>query len=74
MAGHAVRLAMDLGLNRAFNELLQTGMGAGKTGAELERERALVEKARVWYCVCPSLLSPADIRSFIAWSTRCHMA
>lgn len=52
MAGHAVRLAMDLGLNRAFNELLQTGMGAGKSGAELERERALVEKARVWFCVC----------------------
>lgn len=51
MAGHAVRLAMDLGLNRAFNELLQTGMGTGKSGAELERERALVEKARVWFCV-----------------------
>lgn len=62
MAGHAVRLAMDLGLNRAFNELLQTGMGAGKTGTELERERALVEKARVWFCVsrppCPLLTLP----------------
>lgn len=51
MTGHAVRLAMDMGLNRAFNELLQSGMGSRKTSAELERERALVEKARVWFCV-----------------------
>lgn len=81
MAGHAVRLAMDLGLNRAFNELLQTGMGAGRSGAELERERALVEKARVWFCVSAlhSLaLTPAVVPSGapdVLWlGTTCHCA
>jgi hypothetical protein len=46
-----VRIAIDLGFNRAFEQLVQGGMGAGKTAAELEKDRALVERARVWLAV-----------------------
>ncbi|KAL7409659.1 hypothetical protein BDY24DRAFT_402566 [Mrakia frigida] len=47
--GHAVRLGMDIGCNEAFYKLLATGMGAGKTGDELEADRVLVSKARVGF-------------------------
>ena len=47
--GHAVRLGMDIGCTEAFYQLLATGMGAGKTGDELEADRVLVSKARVGF-------------------------
>jgi len=53
IGGHAVRIAIDLGLNRAFEELAQSGMGAGKSVAELEKDRALLLRARVWLAVSP---------------------
>ncbi|WVQ71655.1 hypothetical protein IAR50_001195 [Cryptococcus sp. DSM 104548] len=47
--GHAVRMAIDMGINRSFIHLLRTGMGKGKTGEELEQERSLVVHSRVWF-------------------------
>jgi hypothetical protein len=52
-SGHAVRMAIDLGINRSFSQLLKSGMGADKTPAELEKERDLVVKSRVWFSVGP---------------------
>lgn len=51
MAGHAVRMAIDMGINRSFIQLLRTGMGKGKTPEQLEEERYLVVHSRVWLCV-----------------------
>ncbi|KAK8869752.1 hypothetical protein IAR55_000320 [Kwoniella newhampshirensis] len=49
--GHAVRLAMDMGINRSFIHLLRTGMGKGKSPEELEKERSLVVHSRTWFCL-----------------------
>ncbi|KAL7423972.1 hypothetical protein Q5752_001557 [Cryptotrichosporon argae] len=51
VAGHAVRSAIDLGLNRSFLQLLRTGMGTGKGAAELEREMPLVVNTRTWFAL-----------------------
>ncbi|KAK4689740.1 large subunit ribosomal protein L4, partial [Tremellales sp. Uapishka_1] len=50
-AGHAVRMAIDMGINTAFDRLLKSGMGKGKTPDELEEERPLVVHSRVWFCL-----------------------
>ncbi|KAL1406859.1 hypothetical protein Q8F55_006268 [Vanrija albida] len=49
--GHAVRMALDMGINKSFIKLLRTGMGKGKTPEELEEERPLVVHSRVWFCL-----------------------
>lgn len=49
--GHAVRMAVDMGINRSFVTLLRSGMGKGKSAEELEDERHLVVQSRVWFCV-----------------------
>ncbi|WVW83043.1 hypothetical protein I302_105060 [Kwoniella bestiolae CBS 10118] len=49
--GHAVRMAVDMGINRSFLHLLRTGMGKGKSEAELEQERSLVVQSRTWLCL-----------------------
>jgi len=49
--GHAVRMAIDMGLNRSFIRLLRSGMGKGKSEVELEEERHLLVHSRVWFCV-----------------------
>jgi len=49
--GHAVRMAVDMGINRSFVALLRSGMGKGKSSEELEEERHLVVQSRVWFCV-----------------------
>ncbi|OCF36645.1 hypothetical protein I316_01898 [Kwoniella heveanensis BCC8398] len=49
--GHAVRMAVDMGINRSFLVLLRTGMGKGKSKEELEEERSLVVQSRVWLCL-----------------------
>ncbi|OCF71780.1 hypothetical protein I204_07843 [Kwoniella mangroviensis CBS 8886] len=49
--GHAVRMAVDMGINRSFLHLLRTGMGKGKSEAELEQERSLVVQSRIWLCL-----------------------
>lgn len=53
--GHAVRMAVDMGINRSFVALLRSGMGQGKSVDELEEERHLVVQSRVWFCVRPPL-------------------
>jgi hypothetical protein len=47
--GHAVRMAVDMGLDKCFMKLVKLGMGAGKTAAEVEDQRPLVIGARVWF-------------------------
>ncbi|ADV20422.1 Hypothetical protein CGB_B4500C [Cryptococcus gattii WM276] len=47
--GHAVRMAVDMGINRSFIHLLRSGMGQGKSKEELEQERTLVVHSRVWF-------------------------
>ncbi|WWC61081.1 uncharacterized protein I303_103659 [Kwoniella dejecticola CBS 10117] len=49
--GHAVRLALDMGINRSFLHLLRTGMGKGKSESDLEQERSLVVQSRTWLCL-----------------------
>lgn len=49
--GHAVRMALDMGINKSFIRLLRTGMGKNKTPEELEEERPLVVHSRTWFCV-----------------------
>lgn len=49
--GHAMRIAMDMGLYRCLPLLAQSGMGKGKRGFELREEWALVVGARVWLTV-----------------------
>ncbi len=44
-------MAIDMGLNRSFLHLLRTGLGQGKSPAELEEERHLVVQSRIWFCV-----------------------
>jgi len=51
--GHAVRMAVDMGINRSFVTLLRSGMGKGKSPEELEEDRDLVVQSRVWFCVNP---------------------
>lgn len=54
LAGHAVRLAFELGCHTAFLRLARSGMGAGKTPKQIEEERGLVIMARVWFCLVSS--------------------
>lgn len=49
--GHAVRMAIDMGINKSFIQLLRSGMGKGKSREELEEERHLVVHSRTWFCV-----------------------
>lgn len=49
--GHAVRMAVDMGINKSFIKLLRSGMGKGKTPEQLEEERPLVVHSRVWFCL-----------------------
>ena len=49
--GHAVRIAMDMGLYRCLPLLAQGRMGAGKSAQELKEEWPLVVGARVWLTV-----------------------
>jgi hypothetical protein len=44
-------MAIDLGLNRSFLRLRETGMGDSKTPADLEEERELVYTSRIWFSV-----------------------
>jgi hypothetical protein len=44
-------MAIDLGLNRSFLRLRETGMGGGKMSAELEEDRELVYTSRIWFSV-----------------------
>jgi hypothetical protein len=63
--GHAVRMAVDMGINRSFVTLLRSGMGKGKSAEELEEERDLVVQSRVWFCVSLSSLDGRElIRSY----------
>lgn len=50
-SGHAVRMAIDMGLNKCFGKLVASGMGVGKSRQQLEEERDLVIGARVWFCL-----------------------
>ncbi|BEI86267.1 hypothetical protein CcaverHIS002_0605540 [Cutaneotrichosporon cavernicola] len=52
--GHALRIAMDMGLYRCLPYLSQMGMGAGKSAAELSEERPLVVGARLWLALYKS--------------------
>ncbi|EIW69439.1 hypothetical protein TREMEDRAFT_73857 [Tremella mesenterica DSM 1558] len=50
--GHAVRMAIDMGINKSFLLLLKSGMGRGKSKEELEQvDRPLVVQSRVWFCL-----------------------
>ena len=46
--GHALRMAMDMGLYRCLPLLVQAGMGKGKSADELKEDYQLVVGARVW--------------------------
>ena len=46
-SGHAMRMALDLGLHRALEKLAESG---GKRRSE-EEERDLVVSARIWLCL-----------------------
>jgi len=65
--GHAVRMAVDMGINRSFVTLLRSGMGKGRSPEELEEDRDLVVQSRVWFCVCLSLLveTMADFQLYL---------
>ena len=54
--GHALRMAMDMGLYRCLPLLVQGGMGRGKTSTQLREEYPLVVGARVWLTVSESCL------------------
>jgi len=61
--GHALRMAMDMGLYRCLPMLMKGGMGRGKGLEELREEWQLVVGARVWLTVCrilTYLTGPAD--------------
>jgi hypothetical protein len=49
--GHAVRMAVDMGLDKCFMKLMRLNMGAGKKPEEVEDQRPLVIGARVWFCL-----------------------
>ncbi|CDZ97607.1 er-associated protein catabolism-related protein [Phaffia rhodozyma] len=51
LAGHAVRLAFEIGCHSAFLKLVRSGMGAGKTPLQLEEDRPLVIMSRLWFCL-----------------------
>lgn len=63
--GHAVRMALDMGINRSFIKLLRGGMGKGKSPEELEEERPLVVQSRVWFCVSCSQPTETDIQLYL---------
>lgn len=46
-SGHAMRMALDLGLHRALEKLADDG---GKNRSE-EEERDLVVSSRIWLCL-----------------------
>ncbi|GFZ45481.1 hypothetical protein JCM24511_03207 [Saitozyma sp. JCM 24511] len=46
--GHAMTLAVDMGLHRCVPTLHKTGLGQSSNGAALERERSLITGARIW--------------------------
>ncbi|KAK6905849.1 hypothetical protein I203_106683 [Kwoniella mangroviensis CBS 8507] len=46
--GHAIRMAMDMGLHKSLAYLVEAGMGAGKTPEQVEADRLIVAGARVW--------------------------
>ncbi len=46
-SGHAMRMALDLGLHRALEKLAD---GNGKNRSE-EEERDLVVSSRIWLCL-----------------------
>ena len=46
-SGHALRMALDLGLHRALEKLADSG---GKTLSE-EEQRDLVVSSRIWLCL-----------------------
>jgi hypothetical protein len=46
-SGHAMRMALDLGLHRALEKLAESG---GKTRSE-EEDRDLLVSSRIWLCV-----------------------
>nr|XP_019049377.1 hypothetical protein I302_03163 [Kwoniella bestiolae CBS 10118]OCF28307.1 hypothetical protein I302_03163 [Kwoniella bestiolae CBS 10118] len=46
--GHAIRMAMDMGLHKSLAYLVEAGMGAGKTPEQIEGDRLVVAGARVW--------------------------
>jgi hypothetical protein len=60
-------MAIDMGVNRSFSQLLRSGMGKGKTPEELEEERHLVVHSRVWFYVSVTSADIADDSS-ISWS------
>lgn len=49
--GHALRMAMDMGLYRCLPLLVQGGMGRGKSPTQLREEYPLVVGTRVWLTV-----------------------
>lgn len=62
--GHAMRIAMDMGLYRCLPLLYQGGMGSGKRGVELQEEWPLVVGARVWLTVSASLSCADGLNCF----------
>lgn len=59
--GHALRMAMDMGLYRCLPLLVQGGMGRGKSSVELQEEYPLVVGTRVWLTVSRNSVRRADI-------------
>ncbi|EIW72511.1 hypothetical protein TREMEDRAFT_41800 [Tremella mesenterica DSM 1558] len=51
LKGHAMRIAMDMGLYRCLPYLAQNGMGAGKTPDQIREDYPLVVGARMWLAV-----------------------
>ncbi|RXK36515.1 hypothetical protein M231_06237 [Tremella mesenterica] len=49
--GHAMRIAMDMGLYRCLPYLAQNGMGAGKTPDQIREDYPLVVGARMWLAI-----------------------
>jgi hypothetical protein len=76
--GHAVRMAMDMGLYRCLPYLVRTGMGSDKNAEQLQEEHALVVGSRVWLTVshriwipvCVEIVVHLLIISCTKWSTR----
>lgn len=67
--GHAIRMAMDMGLYRCLPLLAKGKMGKGKNAQELKEEYPLVVGARVWLTVSLSTLTLANVCSFSRWNT-----
>ena len=68
--GHAVRMALDMGLYRCLPYLVRTGMGADKTPEQLKDEQPLVTGARVWLTVRPFNEQADD--SYSRWNMKWH--